>query len=158
MTWESLAANLPHATASLNALATALLIWGLRQIKQGRARQHRNTMVTAFVVSIVFLGCYLLHKVALFETTGTFNKRFPRDPAVAPLAAQYTYFAILFTHLPLAILVPVLAVRSIYLAMKGRIVAHKRLVRWTYPIWIYVSITGVLVYLMLYHLYAVPVS
>jgi putative membrane protein len=153
--WEFLSNNLPHVTASLNALATGLLINGLIQIKKGRVRKHKNMMLTALVVSMVFLGFYLLHKVALYETTGAFNKRFPRDTAVASLTAQYTYFAILFTHLPLAILVPFLTLRAVYLAMKGRIVAHKKLVRWAYPIWIYVSVTGVLVYLMLYQLYAV---
>ncbi|MGV3485337.1 MAG: DUF420 domain-containing protein [Planctomycetaceae bacterium] len=157
MSWEFLAGNLPHATAALNATATVLLIIGLVRIKHGQARKHKNVMLTAFLVSMLFLACYLLHKVALYETTGSFNKKFPRDPAVASEAARYTYFAILFTHLPLAIAVPFLALRSIHLAIKGRIVAHKKLVRWTFPIWIYVSITGVLVYLMLYQLYPSPV-
>ena len=156
MIWEFLAKNLPHLTASLNAITIVLLVFGLVRIKQGQARKHKTIMLNAFIVSMVFLTCYLLHKVALYETTGSFNKKFPRDPAIAPLAAQYTYFAILFTHLPLAITVPVFALRAIYLAMKGRIIAHKKLVRWAYPIWMYVSVTGVLVYLMLYQLYAVP--
>lgn len=155
MSWEFLASNLPHVTASLNAIATGLLLNGLINIKKGRVRKHKNMMLTALVVSMVFLAFYLLHKVALYETTGSFNKRFPRDPAIASPAAQVTYFAILFTHLPLAILVPLLTLRAVYLAMKGRIVAHKKLVRWAYPIWMYVSVTGVLVYLMLYQLYAV---
>ena len=155
MNWQFLADNLPHLTASLNAIAIVLLGIGLYRIKHGQARKHKNVMLAAVAVSMVFLACFLLHKVALFETTGAFNKRFPRDPAIASLAAQYTYFAILFTHLPLAITVPFLTLRAVYLAMKGRIVAHKRLVRWAYPIWMYVSVTGVLVYLMLYQLYAV---
>ena len=155
MNWQFLADNLPHLTASLNAIAIVLLGIGLFRIKHGQARKHRNVMLTAVAVSMVFLACYLLHKFALYETTGAFNKRFPRDPEIASQAAQYTYFAILFTHLPLAITVPFLTLRAVYLAMKGRIVAHKRLVRWAYPIWMYVSVTGVLVYLMLYQLYAV---
>jgi uncharacterized membrane protein YozB (DUF420 family) len=150
-----LAENLPHVTASLNLTAVVLLGLGLYRIKQGQARKHKTMMVSAMAVSMIFLACYLLHKVALYETTGSFNKRFPRDPAVASQAAQITYFAILFTHLPLAITVPVFALRAVYLAMKGRIVAHKKLVRWAYPIWMYVSVTGVLVYLMLYQIYKV---
>ncbi len=156
MSWQFLAENLPHATASLNALATVLLVIGLYRIKHGQVRKHKNMMLAALSVSMLFLVLYLLHKVALFETTGAFNKKFPRDPAIASDAARVTYFAILFTHLPLAILVPILALRAVYLAMKGRIMAHKKLVRWAYPIWMYVSITGVLVYLMLYQFYATP--
>jgi putative membrane protein len=154
--WETLASYLPHVTASLNAVSTILLAIGLIRIKHGQARKHKAAMLAALTVSMVFLACYLLHKVALYETTGAFNKPFPRDESVAPLAARYTYFAILFTHLPLAILVPFLALRAIYLAMKGRIVAHKKLVKWAFPIWMYVSVTGVLVYLMLYQLYPTP--
>ncbi len=158
MTWEFLADNLPHATASLNAFATILLVAGLIRIKHGQVRKHKNMMLTALAISMLFLVLYLVHKVALFETTGSFNKRFPRDPAIASPAARITYFAILFTHLPLAITVPVLTLRAVYLAMKGRIIAHKKLVRWVFPIWMYVSVTGVLVYLMLYQLYAVKPS
>lgn len=153
MSWELLAKNLPHATAALNATATVLLALGLLNIQAGRARIHRNYMLAALGVSGVFLLLYLLHKVALYETTGEPNRRFPTDPSVAPLAARYTYYGILSSHLVLAVTVPVLALRAVYLAMKGRIVAHKRLVRYAYPIWMYVSITGVLVYLMLYQLY-----
>jgi protein SCO1/2/putative membrane protein len=72
---------------------------------------------------------------------------------VAPVAARYTYYGILVTHLMLAIIVPVLALRAVFLAMKGRIVEHKRLVRFAFPAWMYVSVTGVLVYLMLYQFY-----
>lgn len=153
MIWPFLADNLPHLTALLNLAATVLLALGLLRIKRGQVRRHKTMMLSALLVSAVFLASYLLHKVALYETTGAFNKNFPRDTAVAPLAARYTYFAILFSHLPLAILVPFLAVRAVWLAKRGRIVEHKRLVRWAYPIWMYVSVTGVLVYLMLYQLY-----
>lgn len=152
--WQLLADNLPHCTAALNTTATVFLIIGLMKIKKGRAREHKKWMLSALVVSALFLLLYLLHKVALYQTTGEPNKRFPSDTAVAPLAARYTYYSILLTHLVLAITVPFLTLRAIFLAMKGRILAHKRLVRYAYPIWMYVSITGVLVYLMLYQLYA----
>ncbi|MFM2002895.1 MAG: hypothetical protein RI963_2321 [Planctomycetota bacterium] len=153
--WEFLAKTLPHVTASLNAVAIILLGMGLYKIKSGQARTHRKLMTAALCVSILFLLLYLLHKGALYQTTGEFNKRFPPVGPGVSQAARTTYFAILLTHLPLAIFVPVLALRAVYLASKGRIVAHKKLVRYAYPIWMYVSVTGVLVYLMLYQLYAV---
>lgn len=153
MSWPFLAENLPHVTAALNAAATVLLVMGLVRIRQGRPRLHKKMMLSALVVSGLFLLLYLFHKVALYQATGAPNKRFPTDPSVAPLAARYTYYGILGTHLLLAMAVPFLALRAVYLAMRGRIVAHKRLVKFAYPIWMYVSITGVLVYLMLYQLY-----
>ena len=153
MGWATLADNLPHATAMLNTAATVVLIAGLVRIRQGQVRRHKNLMLTALVVSGLFLLLYLLHKVALYQATGEPNKRFPAD---APAAARVTYFSILGTHLLLAITVPFLALRAAYLAMTGRILAHKRLVKYAYPIWMYVSITGVMVYLMLYQLYAPP--
>jgi len=153
MLWPTLADNLPHCTALLNTAAACVLAAGLVQIRRDRVKAHRNLMLTALAISAVFLALYLLHKVALYQTTGEPNKRFPSDPAIAPPGARYTYFGILGTHLILAITVPFLALRAVYLAMRGRIAAHKRLVRWAYPIWMYVSVTGVLVYLMLYQMY-----
>lgn len=153
MNWDVLANNLPHATAALNATATVLLAFGLINIRKGRAKVHKKYMLAALGVSAIFLLLYLFHKLALYQATGEPNKRFPTDPEVAPDAARYTYYGILLTHLVLAITVPFLAVRAVYLAKKGRIVAHKKLVRYAYPIWMYVSVTGVLVYLMLYQLY-----
>ena len=151
MNWQLLADNLPHVTATLNLVATCLLAAALWKIRSGQVKAHKNLMLTAFCVSALFLLLYLFHKVALYEATGEPNKRFPGD---APSMARYGYFAILVTHILLAITVPFLVIRAIYLAMKGRIVAHKRLVRYAYPIWMYVSVTGVLVYLMLYQIYA----
>ncbi|MEM1228656.1 MAG: DUF420 domain-containing protein [Planctomycetota bacterium] len=148
--WELLARNLPHLNALLNVTATVLLALGLYNIKSGRAKIHKKMMIRAFLVSAVFLACYLFHKVALYQATGAYNRRFPTD---APAAARYTYLAILVPHILLAMAVPVLALRAIYLAKQGRIVAHKRLVRFAFPIWMYVSVTGVLVYLMLYQIY-----
>ncbi|EMI54362.1 DUF420 domain-containing protein [Rhodopirellula sallentina] len=149
--WDALASYLPHLNAALNITATVLLAMGLWNIKNGRAKQHKKLMVNAFLVSIAFLGCYLFHKLALFQSTGQWNKPFPTD---APQAARITYFSILIPHILLAIAVPVLAMRAIYLAKNGRIVAHKKWVRFAFPVWMYVSVTGVLVYLMLYQLYA----
>ena len=149
--WDSLADYLPHATASLNAITTGVLIAGLRAIKTGQARRHKKLMSTAVVISALFLALYLLHKLALYIATGEPNTRYPTDPAIAPTWTRYTYYGILGSHLVLAILVPFLVLRALYLATKGRIVAHKKWVRFTYPIWMYVSVTGVLVYVFLYH-------
>jgi uncharacterized membrane protein YozB (DUF420 family) len=152
--WQTLANNLPHLTAALNLTATVLLILGLVNIRKGRARVHQKMMLSALAVSALFLLVYLFHKLALYQATGEWNRRFPTDPAIAPEAARYTYFGILGTHLLLAIVVPFLAIWAVVLAKKGRIAEHKRLVRFAYPAWMYVSVTGVLVYLMLYQIYA----
>jgi len=156
MPWQFLADNLPHVTAALNATATVLLVVGLIRIRQGKVKLHKKMMLAALSVSALFLLLYLFHKLALFQATGEPNKRFPTDTSVAPLPARYTYYSILGTHLLLAMAVPFLALRAVFLAKKGRIVAHKRLVKYAYPIWMYVSVTGVLVYLMLYQLYVDP--
>jgi len=149
--WDALADYLPHLNAALNTVATVLLAMGLWNIKNGRAKKHKNLMLSAFGVSVVFLACYLFHKFALFQSLDQWNRPFPDD---APLAAKITYFSILIPHILLAITVPFLAIRAIYLAKNGRIVAHKKWVRYAFPVWMYVSITGVLVYVMLYQLYA----
>lgn len=154
MPWEFLANNLPHATASLNVAATILLVLALIAIRQGKARRHKTLMLYALATSALFLVLYLFHKWALYEFTGAPNKRFPTDTNIASDAARYTYYSILISHLVLAMTVPFVALRAVHLAMKGRIVAHKKWVRFAYPIWMYVSITGVLVYAMLYQLYA----
>lgn len=149
--WTTLADNLPHLNAALNLLATALLAMGLWNIKHGYAKKHKKLMLSAFAVSVVFLACYLFHKFAIYQATGQWNKNFPSD---APQAARITYFSILIPHILLAIAVPFLAIRAIFLAKSGRIVAHKKWVRFAFPVWMYVSVTGVLVYLMLYQFYA----
>lgn len=149
--WNALADYLPHFNALLNIIAIVLLALGLWNIKQGRAKKHKQLMINAFLVSIAFLAFYLFHKLALYQATGQWNRPFPED---ASSPARITYFSILIPHIVLAMAVPPLAIRAIYLAINGRIVAHKKWVRYAYPIWMYVSVTGVLVYLMLYQLYA----
>src|SRR6056297_1286022 len=124
--WDFLAANLPHLNATLNAIATLLLAMGLWNIKHGRAKVHKKLMLRAFAVSVVFLLCYLFHKFALFQSTGEWNRRFPED---ASSSARITYLSILIPHILLAITVPFLAIRAIYWAKNGRIVAHKKWVR-----------------------------
>jgi uncharacterized membrane protein YozB (DUF420 family) len=137
---------LPHVNASLNALATVLLIAGYVLIKRRREAAHKWLMLACFGVSIVFLTCYLTYH---FNIPGG-SKRFPSYP---PAVVRYAYRAILLTHIVLAAAVPFLAVATIWLGLADRRQAHRRLAWWTFPIWLYVSITGVVVYLMLYQLY-----
>lgn len=144
-----------HVNAALNTVATLLLIAALVLIKQGKERAHRNAMVAALAVSAAFLACYLYYHFAIRLTV-----KFTHEGAV-----RYIYYAILASHVILAMSVPYLALRAAYLGSRVlRLEAgdpsaleyrtkHRRLVRWAYPIWLYVSVTGVLVYLMLYHWY-----
>ncbi len=138
---------LPHVNASLNGLAGVLLIIGFVLIKRGREIAHKRTMLSCFAVSIVFLASYLFFHLVVKRGEPT---RFPEYP---PAAIRTAYFAILISHTLLAATVPFLAGATIYLGLRDRRVGHRRLARWTFPIWLYVSVTGVLVYFMLYHVY-----
>jgi putative membrane protein len=135
---------LPHVNASLNGAATVLLIVGYVLIKQRREQAHKWTMLSCFAVSVAFLVCYLVYHALVG------SKRFPDYP---PAAIRYTYPAILLTHVVLAAAVPFLAVATIYFGLRDRRQRHVRLARWTFPIWLYVSITGVVVYMMLYQIF-----
>jgi putative membrane protein len=136
----SLATVLPTVNACLNALSFCLLLAGFISIRRGKRDLHRRLMVAAFVTSCVFLVSYLTR----FALTGT-------TPYPGSGGMKALYLAILFTHMPLAAAVVPLSLRALWLAWKGEYAAHKRTTRWLYPIWSYVSVTGVVVYLMLYH-------
>jgi protein SCO1/2/putative membrane protein len=123
-----------------------LLIAGYAAIKQRRTHTHKWLMLTALAVSIAFLGCYAAYHVGLQAATGDPSKKFPGTGPV-----RYVYFAILITHVILAAAVPFLALTTIYRAFKARWEAHKKLARVTFPIWVYVSVTGVIIYFMVYH-------
>jgi uncharacterized membrane protein YozB (DUF420 family) len=133
---------LPSVNASLNALATALLLWGRSLIRRRRVDAHRRVMISAFAVSALFLVLYVTHKASRsFENT-TFN---------AEGLAKGIYLAVLFSHVVLAMAVPVLAILLIRFGLSGRLERHRRLARVAWPIWIYVSVTGVAIYFALYH-------
>lgn len=136
MSWGD---RLAALNAVLNSCAFLLLLAGWFAIRNRRIGWHRALMGGAFLVSILFLISYLTR----FYLTGT--HRYPGSGFGRSL-----YLTILFTHTVLAATVPVLAIRTIYLALKNRLESHRRLARWTLPIWMYVSATGVLIYLMLY--------
>lgn len=132
---------LPTVNASLNALSAALLLAGWRAIRAGRRERHRALMLSAVACSALFLASYLT-RVAL---TGT--HRFPGEGAL-----RATYLAVLGTHTVLAAAALPMVLWALHLALRGRFEAHRRLARWTFPVWLYVSVTGVAVYVMLYHL------
>jgi uncharacterized membrane protein YozB (DUF420 family) len=136
--------ELPHVNAGLNCLATVLLVYGYRLIRRGREVAHRRVMLSCFGVSVLFLTSYLIYHAHVPSV------RFPQYP---PSSVRTLYRIILFSHIVLAATVPILAPVTIFLGLTNRRRAHVRLARWTFPIWLYVSITGVVVYLMLYQLY-----
>ncbi len=133
---------LPALNAALNATAALLLATGWVAIRRRRVHVHRACMVAAFVTSTLFLVSYLVYHAHAGTT------RFAGPGWIRPV-----YFAILGTHTVLAAAVPVLAVLTLGLALRARFVRHARLARWTLPIWLYVSITGVVIYALLYHLF-----
>ena len=142
-------ADLPLLNATLNGISFVLLSVGYRCIRRGRVIAHKRFMISAFCVSVGFLVSYLTYRFLGAE------KKFGGQGWIRPI-----YFFILFTHVPLAASVPVLASRTLYLAYRIRFDEHRRIARVTFPIWVYVSITGVLVYLLLFRLYrpAAPIS
>jgi putative membrane protein len=131
--------RLAALNALLNATSLVLLCVGYYFIRTKQIRRHKRTMLTAFGVSVVFLGSYLT-RIALSGT-----HVYPHD---APYRAFYLF--VLGTHVPLAATVPLFAIRGIYLGLRDRRAEHRRLMRVGLPVWLYVSVTGVLVYLLLY--------
>jgi putative membrane protein len=137
---EKLGATLALVNACLNGSSALLLFGGWVAIKSRRRRLHGWLMASAFTVSILFLVSYLTRVMI----SGT--HRYPGSGAWKTI-----YLALLMSHMLLAVVTPPLAIRTIWLAYKRRFADHKRIVSWTLPIWMYVSVTGVLVYVMLYH-------
>jgi len=135
------ASDLPIVNASLNGLSTVLLLAGITFIKNDRKLPHIVSMISALVTSTAFLACYLTYH---FLKKGVVTKfTYPGWP-------KTLYFFILGTHVPLAILVLPLVFITIIPAFQARYDKHRRMAKWTFPIWLYVSVTGVLVYMMLY--------
>jgi uncharacterized membrane protein YozB (DUF420 family) len=132
--------DLPAVNATLNACSAVLLVAGFVLIRRRNRRAHRACMLTAFVVSCLFLVCYLVYHAQAGST------RFQSQGWIRTL-----YFGILLTHTPLAACVPPLAIVTLRRGLRADYARHARLARWTLPIWLYVSITGVLIYWLLYH-------
>ena len=131
--------DLPAVNASLNALSGVLLLTGYVMIRTRRIPQHRRCMIAAFITSSAFLVCYIVYHAQVGSVP------FTRQGFVRPL-----YFTILITHVTLAATVVPLALVTLSRGLKGRYPQHIRIARWTFPIWLYVSVTGVLVYVLLY--------
>jgi uncharacterized membrane protein YozB (DUF420 family) len=139
------ASDLPAVNAALNGLAGALLVAGYLAIKARRITPHKWCMVAAFAVSVVFLASYLYYHIVV--------KRGEPTRFTAGGWPRYLYFAILTSHTILAVAVAVLAPVTLWLGFGAPGNRHLRLARWTFPIWLYVSVTGVVVYLMLYQMF-----
>lgn len=137
--------RLPTTNAGLNGLSTLLLLGGLIAIKGRNVPLHKRLMVTAFLVSIAFLATYLTYHFALQHYTGSSSKRFAGTGT--PLIV---YRTILFSHIILAAVVPILASITLYRGFREQWIAHRRIAKVTFPIWLYVSVTGVIIYWMLY--------
>ena len=131
--------DLPAVNASLNALSGILLVIGYTMIRGRRIAAHRRCMIAAFVTSSLFLVCYVIYHAQVGSV------RFTREGLVRPV-----YYTILITHVTLAAAVPPLAMLTLSRGLKSRYPQHVRIARWTLPIWLYVSVTGVLVYVLLY--------
>ncbi len=144
--------DIPALNAALNAIATVLIVLGFVQIKSaqrahdtrvrsGRILTHRKLMLAAGFVSAVFLIGYVGHKILV---------RGVHTPFGGEGAIRTVYYVMLITHILLAIAIAYLVPRTFWLALKGEIERHRAWAKWTYPIWLYVSVTGVLVYFFLY--------
>lgn len=135
--------DLPTVNAACNAVATLFLVAGYAFIRRGQRTAHRNCMIGALAASALFLAGYLTYHFSVPGVT-----RF-RDPAwFRPI-----YLALLFTHTVLAAVIVPMVVTTVLRAARGRFELHKKLARWTWPLWVYVSITGVLIYLLLYRIF-----
>jgi uncharacterized membrane protein YozB (DUF420 family) len=132
----------PPLDATLNGTTAILLMIGHNFIKRGAVAKHRATMIAAFITSSVFLACYLYYHFHVGSV------RFRGNGLSRPI-----YFSILISHTVLAAVVVPMILVTLTLALKNRFDRHRRLARWTYPIWMYVSVTGVIVYVMLYKLF-----
>ena len=131
--------SLPAVNATLNGIAAVLLVIGYTLIRNGRIQAHKRVMLSAFTVSVAFLVCYLLYHwkagVVYYQKTGLLRA---------------AYLTILTTHTILAVITPVLAIITLRRGLRMDVPRHRAIARWTFPIWMYVSVTGVVVYVMLY--------
>ena len=133
---------MPAVNAALNATSACLLAIGYLCIRRKKITAHKVCMLSAVGTSTLFLISYL-----------TYHYHVGSIRFAGPGGIRFLYFAILISHTILAAAIPPLALITVYRALRGRFDRHVRIARWTFPIWLYVSVTGVIVYVMLYHLY-----
>ncbi len=134
--------DLPPINAGLNSLSTIFLTLGYIFIRQKKIASHRNCMIAAFCTSTIFLICYLVYHYYAGRTTF-------KDPQwFRPI-----YLTILLTHTVLAVVIVPMILMTLNRAIKARYELHKKIARWTWPLWMYVSVTGVLIYFLLYQIF-----
>ena len=136
------ATNLPSLNATLNTISAVLLVVGYRFIRKGEREAHMRCMVAAFTTSTLFIVSYLTYH--FFARTTPFGHE--------GTAVRTLYLSVLLSHTVLAVPAAPMAIATLVLALRGRLDSHRRLARITFPVWLYVSVTGVVVYVMLYHL------
>jgi len=135
--------DLPAINASLNGLSAVFLAAGFYFIRRKNVIAHRRCMISAFATSTIFLACYLTYHFSVRAVT-----RFSGQGWIRPV-----YFTLLISHILLAVVILPLAIVTLTRGLRAQFDLHRKIARWTWPIWMYVSVTGVMVYLMLYHLY-----
>lgn len=143
-----LVAYLPHVNAALNSISSLFLITGVFLILRKNVKAHRTCMIAAFSASTLFLISYLTYHSLVVYYLGRGPTKFLGEGWIRPV-----YFFILTTHTILAAIAAPMVIVTLYRALRGRFDRHRKIARWTAPIWLYVSITGVIVYLMLYQIY-----
>jgi uncharacterized membrane protein YozB (DUF420 family) len=152
-TVEALRGVLPTLNACLNGSSAVLLVLGYAAIRARRITLHKTCMLSALAVSAAFLASYLFYHFGVIRGQHvSFRERVP----LAPDWVAEVYVAVLLSHTVLAVLVAPLALVTAYLGLRDRLKRHMRIARWTLPVWLYVSVTGVVVYWMLYRLYPSP--
>ena len=137
--------DLPVVNATLNGLSAVFLTLGFIFIKRGNKIAHRNCMITAFCTSAIFLGCYLTYHGYLAMVLHRGPTRF-----LNPLWFRPIYLTILISHTILAVIIVPMILMTLWRAIMGRFELHKKIARWTWPLWMYVSVTGVVIYWLLY--------
>jgi len=140
--------DLPAVNATLNGLSTIFLSFGFFFIRRGNKIAHRNCMISAFVTSVIFLGCYLTYHIWLAVVLHQGPTRFLNPAWFRPV-----YLTILITHTILAAAIVPLILLTLNRARKQNFEAHKKIARWTWPLWMYVSVTGVVIYFLLYQIF-----
>ena len=140
--------DLPAVNATLNGLSAIFLSLGFFFIKRGQKIAHRNCMISAFGTSVIFLGCYLTYHIWIAVVLHQGPTRFLNPAWFRPV-----YLTILMTHTILAVVIVPLILLTLNRARKQNFAAHKKIARWTWPLWMYVSVTGVVIYLLLYQIF-----
>lgn len=140
--------DLPLINAILNSCSALLLLAGYVAIKRDQKERHKRCMVSALITSTLFLTCYVIYHVGMQRVYGSAHTRF-----VDPAWFRPWYLALLASHLLLAITIVPMVLMTVYHAIRGNFEKHRKIARWTWPFWMYVSITGVVIYLLLYRIF-----